>query len=420
MTTTTLTLSIITVVLLQLFGFSLLGLWRSRMAFHRQDEEGQKFQPSTVAIGSDEPSALSGWSGFKEFRVERKVYENLDRSICSLYLKPVDGVPLSMFRPGQFLTFRLEIVNPATGDAEQLIRCYSLSDAPGRDTYRVSIKRVAAPADRPELSAGRSSSYFHDQVEAGDRLAVRAPSGHFFLQPDEPLPVVLIAGGIGITPMLSMLTHLLEGGSKREVWLFYGVRNGDEVAMAGLLRKLAESHSNFHFHLSYSAPLDSDREGVDFQHAGRIDLQLLRNTLPLQRHQFYVCGPRPMMESLVPGLEEWGVALADIFYESFGPASLIRPRQTAPAEGSASTPLITFSQSGRQVTWDPAVGSLLEFAEANAIEVTYGCRAGSCGACQTRLSDGEIEYSQHPDADLEPGHCLLCISRPKGNITLEA
>jgi hypothetical protein len=124
---------------------------------------------------------------------------------------------LPTFKPGQFLTFKLEL---AHGGAESLVRCYSLSDAPQADHYRVSIKRVPSPVGSAH-PPGRSSNHFHDQVQVGSRLQVRAPGGHFFLDAGTG-PVVLIAGGIGITPMLSMLTGVRQ--RKGRAWLFYGVR----------------------------------------------------------------------------------------------------------------------------------------------------------------------------------------------------
>ncbi len=125
------------------------------------------------------------------------------------------------------------------------------------------------------------------------------------------------------------------------------------------------------------------------------------------------------MESLVPGLEDWGVGSGDIYYESFGPASLIKHEKAAPS--ATSQPItVSFSRSGKSIPWDLAAGSLLEFAEANDIEVESGCRAGSCGSCQTEVKTGEVDYNQEPDADVVPGHCLLCISTPKSDLTLEA
>lgn len=363
--------------------------------------------------------ASSAWDGYREFRVIRRAFEDVKRTVCSFHLVPTDGQPLPPFRPGQFLSFKLSMETGAGGSAS-VIRCYSLSDRPRDDHYRISVKRVMAPEDHSAVPPGVASNFLHDHVREGSLLMVKAPSGHFHLVEEPPLPVVLIGGGIGITPMLSMLNALLENGSHREIWLFYAVRNASEVIMHEHLQSLARAHANFHLHLCFSRPDDREVEGVDFQHRGRVDIPLLRNTLKLARYQFYVCGPRAMMESLVPDLASLGVDSADIHYESFGPATLIRPRKPESTQPDARNreSAITFSRSGRRASWDPDAESLLAFAEAQGIEVTSGCRAGSCGACQTSIERGGVEYNQEPDAEIEPGHCLLCITLPKGDLTL--
>ena len=126
------------------------------------------------------------------------------------------------------------------------------------------------------------------------------------------------------------------------------------------------------------------------------------------------------MESLVPALEDWGVDAGDIYYESFGPASLKQHGKSQPVRGEALQPItVNFSRSGKLIAWDHA-DSLLELAEANGIEVESGCRSGSCGSCQTLVESGEVEYNQQADADVESSHCLLCITIPKGDLTLAA
>ncbi len=424
MTTATLALIILAAILAQIAILVLVGFYRRRRQYQeldvRMNEPRTISTPQKPTPSAAEPiTANHAWEGFREFMVQRRVFEDGNRSICSFYLTPVDGQALAAFRPGQFLTFKLPIEDPVTHQPKTVVRCYSLSDRPRPDHYRVSIKRVPAPADRPDAPPGLFSSFFHDHVQEGSRLLVKAPSGHFHLMEEEPLPIVLIAGGIGITPMLSILNTVLEGGIKREVWLYYGVRNGNEQIMKEHLQALARRYDNFHLHVCYSAPKEADVEGVDYQHSGRVDIPLLRSSLKLMRYQFYVCGPKPMMESLVPGLEEWGVDAGDIYYESFGPATLIKHEK--PASEMLARPItVTFSQSGKSIIWDPDVGSLLAFAEDNGIDVESGCRAGSCGSCQTELQTGKVEYNQQPDADVEPGHCLLCISTPKSDITLQA
>ena len=361
-------------------------------------------------------------SDFRKFRVDRTVMEDACSSICSFFLVPEDGKPLPPFLPGQFLTFRLDLP-AATGDTEQVIRCYSLSDAPRLDCYRVSIKR-ALPPFGSNVPPGRSSHYFHDHVSVGSLLQVRAPSGHFHIDRSDD-PLVLIGGGIGITPMLSMLNWCLANQPGREVWLFYGVRNGSELMMKSHFDTLALSHTNFHLRVCFSAPQSDDVAGHDYHHQGRIDINLLRTQLPVKSYHFYICGPTPMLESLVPALEDWEVPDTHIHFEAFGPASIKRRSAKdsvtdAQNEALANDIFVNFAQSGKQPQWPLFAGSLLELAESQGISVNSGCRAGGCGSCQTKLLSGEVAYRQPPDYDPEPGTCLLCVCSPKTSVTLEA
>jgi ferredoxin-NADP reductase len=416
MTSLTLALWIVLGIVLQLAIFLGIGFWR-----HLQDYQTLSSRTTDLPGTRDTLPAAeisTARQGFRTFRVERKVVEDVVQSVCSFYLVPEDRQPLPPFLPGQFLTFRLDL--PAGEASEQIIRCYSLSDAPRPDAYRVSIKRVPAPSGS-DYPPGRSSGYFHDHVAVGSQLQVRSPAGHFHIDRGDA-PVVLIAGGIGITPMLSMLNWCLAEQPDREVWLFYGVRHGREMVMKSHLAALAAAQPNFHLRLCFSDPLPEDEAGRDYHHRGRVDVSLLRTQLPLKPYHFYICGPTPMMASLVSALEDWGVPDARIHFEAFGPASIKRKNEitTVPTQVTDSDIVVTFAQSGKQLPWQPGAGNLLEFAEANGISVNSGCRAGGCGTCQTTIRAGEVFYRQPPDFDPEPGSCLLCVSSPKTSVTLEA
>jgi ferredoxin-NADP reductase len=257
-------------------------------------------------------------------------------------------------------------------------------------------------------------------------LQGRAPAGHFYLDSGDA-PVVLIGGGIGITPMLSMLNWCLTEQPGRELWLFYGARNQAELVMQAHLQALAARHVNFHLHLCLSNPqageLEAHRPGPVQHHRSRVDVALLRRLLPLRPYHFYICGPTPMLQSLVPALADWGVPEGRIHFEAFGPASIPRKKSapaTAPEEaGNKEALQVHFAKSGRQASWASGMGSLLELAENLGISVNSGCRAGACGSCQTPIRAGEVVYTQAPDFDPEPGRCLLCVCTPKTAVTLE-
>jgi ferredoxin-NADP reductase len=424
MTSLTLLLWIVLGIALQLAIYLGISFWRHWLGYQTLQA---RVADSNLSMDQSAPSEAEDTTAaprqdFRTFKVERKVVEDDAQTICSFYLVPEDGQPLPAFLPGQFLTFRLA-VPVATGGHEQVIRCYSLSDAPNPNRYRISIKRVPSPA-ASGVPPGRASNYFHDQVKVGSQLQVRAASGHFYLDRNDT-PVVLIAGGIGITPILSMLNWSLSEQPGREIWLFYGVRNGREHVMKDHLESLAANHPNFHLQRCFSNPLPDEVTGRDYQHRGRVDVDLLRMRLPLKNFHFYICGPTSMLESLVQALEDWGVPDAHVHFEAFGPASIKRKHAiTSPVAGGSSMGIdqgisVTFAKSGVQLAWQAGAGNLLDFAEANGITVNSGCRAGGCGSCQTTILNGEVTYRQPPDYDPEPGSCLLCVCEPKTSITLE-
>jgi ferredoxin-NADP reductase len=359
------------------------------------------------------------WPGPRDFRVLRRQFEDALRTQCSFYLAPVDGEALPPFLAGQFLTFALDIPK---GASRPITRCYSVSEAPRPDAYRITVKRVPPPPNQPDLPGGVASNHLHDRVQEGDLLRVRAPSGRFFIDSDVEVPAVFIAGGIGITPMMSMLTWCLEQQPGRVLHLYYGLRHGGEHAFKARLEALTAEHPRFHLNVVYSQPGPGDVLGRDHQHTGYVDVALLRQTLPHGRHAFYICGPPPMMASLIPALLEWGIAPQDIHHEAFGPASLA-PVQAASGEAATTIAIavdVQFRRSGRTLVWSGQDASLLDFAEGHGIAVESGCRSGSCGSCETAIVSGTVRYAVKPDHGVASGRCLLCVGTPGSALVLDA
>lgn len=392
------------------------GLWRRR---------SRSGEPNALTEAPAAGAPTGAWPGWREFRVVRRVFEDRAQTQCSFYLEPVDGGTLPAFKPGQFLTFQLQLTDgegAAQGTGRTLTRCYSLSDRPGEASYRITVKRAPPPSGQAGLPAGLASNHLHDRVREGDVLRVKAPSGHFHIDMDASLPAVLIGGGIGITPMMSMLRWCLAQQPGRPIHLFYGVRHGGEQAFKQQLESLAASHAGFHLNVVYSRPDADDVQGRDFHHSGHIDVDLLRRVLPHGRHAFYVCGSAALMESLVPALAAWGVSVGDIHFEAFGPSSV---RLAEPGGGAVAAPLdapveVHFRRSGRTLTWDGQDDNLLDFAERHGVEVDSGCRSGGCGACETPMISGTVRYAGKPDHDVAAGHCLLCVGAPTSALELEA
>jgi nitric oxide dioxygenase len=259
-----------------------------------------------------------GWQGLDTFVVRRKRRES--DTITSFYLGRADGAPLRPFRAGQYVTVRV----PAAGGGTTM-RNYSLSGAPGAAEYRISVKRE--PAAAAAAPAGHVSNYLHDHVGEGDRIEVGPPCGEFVLRAapaGERRPLVLISGGVGVTPLLAMLHAALAADDGREIWFIHGAVNGGTHAFGDEVRSLAAKHPRLRVHVRYCTPTPRDREAGRFDGEGLIDLPLLRALLGSPDGEFYFCGPKPFMANLYAGLLGWGVPPAQLRYEFFGPAEELR------------------------------------------------------------------------------------------------
>ena len=244
--------------------------------------------------------------------------------------------------------------------------------APTCDYYRVTIKKVPPPAGQTRTPPALVSTFFHEQVNEGDILDVKVPSGRFYLDMTGRTPVVLIGGGVGITPVLSMLNAVAQSGSRREAWFFLGVRNSGEHIQKAHLEEIAAQNPNIRLHICYSDPGPDDKDGRDYHHAERVSLKLLKQLLPSNAYDFYICGPPPMMSSLTQGLKEWGVPDDYVHFEAFGPATV---KAVAPAVAptavatTAQTFQINFARSGKVLPWDQKMQSLLDFASGHGVTI---------------------------------------------------
>jgi len=349
------------------------------------------------------------WDGYRKFRIIKKIKET--ESISSFYLVPNDDKPLPTFFPGQYLTFQLKI----PGQAKPVVRCYSLSDSPHPDQFRVTIKREMPPKDNPDAPPGLVSNFFHDSLNENSIVDVRTPRGHFFLDIKKNKPVVLLAGGVGITPVLSMLNAIIALGIKRETWFFLGVKNKKEHVMQEHLETVANENENVRLHVCYSKPDPSDVEGQDYHHKERVSVDLLKRLLPSNNYDFFICSPPGMVKALREDLAAWGVPKDKINFEAFGSGTVkeCNTQEVPDVE-------VTFAKSGKTIPWDPKMNSLLDFAEANGINMDSGCRGGNCGSCLTAVTKGSVNYISEPGSEPEAGSCLTCISVPKEKLTLDA
>ena len=339
-------------------------------------------------------------SQWRRFRVSRVVRES--SSINSFHLEPEDGAGVLPHLAGQHLPIRVRM----EGTDKPLIRTYTLSSAPSDGHYRISVKRD-----------GLVSGWLHEHLHEGDILEARAPAGDFTVDASSTRPAILLAGGVGITPMLAMARHLHYEGRRtqrmRPVALFYAARSKQERAFDQELAALDISL------IRVLSDTQGAKEGRDYDAAGRIDMALLSRHLPFGDHEFYLCGSPAFSQALYDGLRGYGVADDRIHAEAFGPASLKRTaaqQQEAPAGPPPATTSIpvTFIDSLKEARWEPGSGSLLELAEARGLAPEFSCREGHCGTCKTRLLKGAVSYPRQPAARVGADEVLVCCAVPAG------
>ncbi|MGX1182928.1 ferredoxin-NADP reductase/predicted pyridoxine 5'-phosphate oxidase superfamily flavin-nucleotide-binding protein [Pseudomonas sp. F-14 TE3623] len=343
------------------------------------------------------------WRPLRVTRIEQESH-----NIRSIYLEPADGAGLPVFQAGQHLPLRFNL------GGEIHIRTYSLSSAPSDDFFRISVKRD-----------GVVSSHLHELIRVGDLLEARAPQGHFTVAPNERRPLVLLAAGVGITPLLSMVREVVYQGLRtrriRPTWFFQSSRTLADQPFRPELDRLLDGLGDVVRVLRLlSQPEPDAREGEDYDLTGRIDAELLKTILEVEDYEqvdFVLCGPGSFTQGLYDSLRDLDIRDSRIHAETFGPSTLRRkPDPDAvvieqPPAATVSVPVV-FQRSAKEARWQPDGGSLLELAESRGLRPEFSCRGGSCGTCKTRLISGEVNYPQPPAEVPDAGEVLICCAVP--------
>lgn len=249
-----------------------------------------------------------GWDGFRGFTVDQKVKES--DVITSFYLVAEDGKDIADFTPGQYISIKMNI----EGEKNTHIRQYSLSDAPGKGHYRISVKKEVSK-ENPD---GMVSNYLHEVVNVGDILMISAPAGDFVLDMEKDSPVVLLSGGVGLTPMVSMLITLVEKQPERDVTFIHAAVNGKVHALRDEVAEVSEKE-NVKTFVFYDSPTEEDRQKEHFDIEGYLTKDWLNENIDVKLADFYFCGPVPFMKMVFQSLKALGVSEERIHFEFFGP-----------------------------------------------------------------------------------------------------
>lgn len=348
------------------------------------------------------------WRG--KLRVARIFQET--PTIRTFRFLPIAGDELP-FRalPGQYLNVMLPI------GGKQVARSYTISSAPTRTAYcEITVKRE---------TQGRASRHLHDALQEGDEVSVSAPAGKFTFTGKESQSAVLIAGGVGITPCMSIVRALTDHCWPGKIDLFYGAISENEFAFAAELNRLAERFANLKLHLTCSRDASPNWTGL----RGRLSAATIRERASdFARSLFYVCGPAAMQENITAGLIDLGVPTDRIRTEAFtsptastGSDETVSDAMPATTDGEAMYD-IHFARSGKHAAGNTDT-PILESAEAIGLELPFDCRSGICGQCKLKLRSGDVRMPVQ-DAltaeDRAAGVVLACQAFPQSDVVVDA
>ncbi len=353
------------------------------------------------------PLASKRWSG--KLRVGQIFQETPDVKTFRL-LNPLGGVLPFTYLPGQFLTVTVIV------GGKPIKRSYTIASSPTqRDYAELTVKHA---------TGGEVSGFLHDQVRQGDLLELSGPSGSFTFTGRECKCILLIGGGVGITPLMSVLRYLTDRSWPGDIFLLYACKTPGDIIFREDLEYLQRRHSNLRVVFTVSHPEGTDWKGP----TGRITKELITQSVPdLASRYIHICGPVPMMEATKRILAELGVPAERIKTEAFGPA-LGKPEPTLPGlavgdrAAQAALPAVTFSRSKKSAPLPPDK-AILEVADESGVDIDNSCRVGTCGTCRVRLLSGKV--SMAVEEGLEPGDkenniILACQAKSTGDVTVEA
>lgn len=311
--------------------------------------------------------------------------------------------------PGQFLTLTLP-----TGE-KPIRRSYTISSSPTQGYYcEITVKRE---------DQGAGSRYLHDKVKEGDTLEVQAPSGKFIFTGKEADSIVLISGGVGITPMMSITRALTDMAWHGEIYFIVACRDPEHFIFESELKTLQQRHSNLHLHVAMSRI----KEPIDGYQAGRLSKELLAEWVPDPASKLiHICAP-PMMDSTKQMLAELGVPTEKIQIENFGSqqkplVKAVEREKAGPAAVTETATTVNFATSNKSTQFLPDE-TILEASERVGVEIDYSCRTGTCGVCRVKLLAGqvtmEVEDGLEPE-DKEAGMILACQAKSTDNVVIEA
>ncbi|MEL6493637.1 MAG: FAD-binding oxidoreductase [Cyanobacteria bacterium J06623_7] len=420
-----------------------------------------------AAIDSD---SLNTWkTGTKQLKCVQIIDETVDVKTFTFAAEH----PVKFdYQPGQFLTLNLDI------DGKSVKRSYSISSTPSRPhTIEITVKRVPAPRDEPNVPPGLVSNWLHDNMTVGQSIEVNAPVGKFTNFANPAAKLLLISAGSGITPMMSMSRWICDTVSHVDIVFLHSARSPEDIIFRQELEMMTSRYPNFKLAITVTRPVPGQPW---YGYTGRINETILPAiAADYQERTVYVCGPNPFMEATKELLQKISFPMENYYEESFGgakkkkkaaptvpaaeqtsivpppapstpaptpipmpapptvaPTSIVNGSASAPAPApvavpqsvpepapaptpapASSSPMVVLSKSGQEIACD-GEEAILDVAEAEGADLPFGCRMGACGACKVKKLEGEVTYED--DDPCEEGFIYTCVARPVGRVVIEA
>lgn len=335
------------------------------------------------------------WYGMEDLEIIDIFEETSD--IKTFKLRRVGGKPIPDYAPGQFLSF--EIPNE-----KKVFRSYSVSGSPENNNYlQVSIKKI------PE---GLGSNWFHS-LSVGDHVKAHPPSGLFTDQDLEPeIHRVLVGGGVGITPLVSIMKAAVDRGEKYPITLFFAARTQADLAFHEQILDMEKRNKN----IKYVPILSEEKSDTWDGLTGFLNIDIVKEHVSdLKTAKYFFCGPPPLTNSITKGLTENGVDEDNLHSEEFVSPTSISEEDLPNLETTITLDGSEYQYSGKL--------NILEYFESKDVEIPFACRSGVCGACKVKCTSGEVlslTDSGLNKQEKKDGYILTCVSWPKEKLELES
>ncbi len=341
------------------------------------------------------------WTG--KLRVDRIIQET--PGVKTFRMAATDDVALPfIYYPGQFLTFSLNI------DGKPVKRSYTIASTPTQLHYvAVTVKRE---------DQGLVSRFLHDQIKEGDLLELSAANGKLTFTGDEADSIVLMGGGVGITPLMSVIRYLTDIGWHKDIFLLYCCRTTDDFIFRRELEQLQLLHPNLHIYASMTREPGAVWMGLK----GRFTASIISHLVPgIETSRVHICGPPAMMEAMQGMLKDLKVPDDQVLVEAFGPPKK-KKEKSARSAASTKTTTVEFKQSKKSAPLR-ADQTVLEAAEANGVDIDSSCLAGQCGLCKVKLLSGDVTMECDDalsDEDKREGFILACQAKSTAPVVVDA